>query len=117
MAVDQSYLPDIRRLALAGKVTFKVHCSQRMIERGIERDDILHILKSGTNEIVEIQVPTLRSPNERVLVYDPAYGKKIIVVLTPLLQIAPDLRIITVEFVDNSIWKSSSNAPPSIQRI
>ena len=117
MTVSQNYLPDIRKLALAGNVTYKLHCFQRMNERGIDRSDVLHILKSETNEVVEIQAPTTKSPNERVLIFDPKYSKKIIIVLTPILVNGPDLRIITVEFVDNSIWRSSSKAPPSIQRI
>lgn len=117
MGVSQTYLPDIKRLACIGNISYKKHCVERMIEREISRADIKHILTSATTEIVEIQPPTETSKNERILIYDSCYNKKIIVVLAPVLTNGPELRIITVEYVDTSIWMSTEKAPPTIKRI
>lgn len=116
MVSMQAYLPDIKRLAAAGNVEYVRHGVERMYERGVNRKDVLHILTSKTNEIIERQVPTTRSPNERYLVYDPKY-KDVIVVLSPIFDKNPMLRIITVENVDSSIWRRTGNAPPTIERI
>ncbi len=117
MGVSQTYLPDIKRVVCIGKISYRKHCLERMFEREISRADVLHILTSETTEIVEIQPPTQKSINERILVYDSCYNKKIIVVLTPILTNGPELRIITVEHVDTSIWMSTEKAPPTIKRI
>lgn len=108
---------DIRRLASAGFINYKQHCYERMFERGIRRADVNCILTSKTAEIIEVQKPTEKSPNERFLIYDKEYGKDIIIILTPILEPCPELRIITVEIVDRNIWKDISVGPPSLIRI
>lgn len=116
--VNQSYIKDISRLATMGQLYYTKHGAERMIERGCKRKDVTNILTSSTAEVVEIQKPTCRSPEERILVYDPNYEKDIIIVLTPDLAVTPKLKIITIEMADSTVWSEvpSPSAPPSIVR-
>lgn len=116
ITLSDKYLKDIRKLAKFNRIAYKKHCMQRMIQRNIKRSEIKEILTSETSEIIEIQRPTEISPNERILVYDPTKNKAIIVVLTFVLLNEPELRIITVEYVDSEKWIKKEDGPPSIER-
>lgn len=114
--MDQSYLPDIKKLVSAGQITYKLHGCLREMECGITTQDIFNVLTSTKNQVIEIQKPTSKSPDERVLVFDPTYEKDIIVVLALMITIAPEVRVITVELVDYDLWDIHTNGEVSLVR-
>lgn len=110
-----SYISQIRQLALNGMVRLKKHAINRCFERDICHRDIIDVLTSNTNAIVETQKATDESPDERILIYDHQNPKEIVIVLMIDFVTIPTLRIITVEFVDNNIWDKRSE-PPWLKR-
>ncbi len=101
------YINSIRLLAKNTKPLYKGHAFDQMMLRGIESTDVENILKSDTNEILEIQPPTAKSKDERILVYDSQYPKEIIIVT--VMTNFPSIEVITTEFVDYNIWKKENN--------
>lgn len=101
------YINSIRLLAKNNALLYKGHAFDQMMLRGIESTDVESILKSTTNEILEIQPPTTRSKDERILIYDSEYPKEIIVVT--VMTNFPRVEVITAEFVDYNIWKKENN--------
>ncbi len=120
MPMTQANLPDIRRLASNGAFSFTGHASQQIISRGISYDDVESILTSQTNQIIECQSPSCAPgkphTNERVLVYDPQSRTDAIVVFCPLFLPTPEIRIVTVEIVDDTIWIRQNGQIPCLIR-
>ena len=114
--LDQSFLPDIRRLVNNGAYSLRTHTYDRMLERGILVEDVKSILTSSTNQIIEIQPPATPAFDEKVLITDPYYGKDIIVICALFMRGMPDIRIVTVEWIDFSIWKKELNKVPYLVR-
>lgn len=98
------YISSIRTLAKNTKPLYKVHAFEQMMLRGIETNDVESILTSNTNEVLEIQPPTDKCKDERILIYDKKYPKEIIVV--SVMTNFPRIEVITVEYVDYSKWKT-----------
>lgn len=118
--MTQADLPVIRQLAQNGAFSITSHAYDQMRDRGITYDDVESILTSATNQIIETQSPS-RTPgkahaDERVLLYDPCGGKDAIVIFVALLVPAPDLRIVTVEHVDNAKWERKGGQVPCLVR-
>lgn len=120
MPMTQADLPDIRRLASNGALSFTAHAAQQIVSRGILYDDVEKILTSQTNQIIECQSPSCAPgkahTNERVLVYDPQSQVDAIVIFCPLLLPTPDIRIVTVEMVDDAIWTRQNGQIPCLVR-
>lgn len=118
--MPQANLPDIRQLASNGALSFTEHASQQIISRGISCDNVENILTSQTNQIIEYQSPSCTPgrthTNERVLVYDPHSRIDAIVVLCPLFLPTPEIRIITVEIVDEAVWIRQNGKIPCLVR-
>ena len=116
----QSDLPAVRQLVVNGALTISDHAYNQMLRRNILYDDVEDILSSSTNQIVECQSPS-HDPNrshtdERVLICDPFYPKDIIVIIVALLIPSPEIRVITAEYIDNSIWIKQPGQIPAIVR-
>lgn len=120
MPMTQADLPNVRRLASNGAFSFTGHASQQIISRGIPYDDVESILTSQTNQIIECQSPSCMPgkthTNERVLLYDPQSRVDAIVVFCPIFLPTPEIRIITVELVDNAIWIRQPGQTPCLIR-
>ena len=101
------YIQSIRQLAKNTELLCKGHAFGRMMTRGISKDDALNILRSDTNEVIEIQKPDKKSKDERILVYDREYCKDIILVI--VMTNFPRIEIITAEYVDYDKWEKDIN--------
>lgn len=101
------YISSIRKLAKNTELLYKAHAFEQMMLRGIESEDVENILTSSTNEILEIQPPTNKCKDERILLYDKNYPKDIIVV--SVMTNFPRIEVITAEFVDYNKWKKVNN--------
>ena len=118
--MTQADLPAVRQLAKNGAFTITKHAYGQMLARGITYDEVESILTSPTNQIIECQSPS-KTPgkqhtDERILLYDPCGGIDAIVIFVVILIPAPDLRIVTVENVDNKKWNRSEGATPCLVR-
>lgn len=113
--MTQSDLPAVRQLARNDAFSFTKHAYDQMNTRDISYDDVKAILISPTNQIVECQPPSntpgKEHTHERILLYDPCGAKDTIIVFVVLLAPTPDLRVITVENVDNTIWERKVGVP------
>ena len=118
--MTQSDLPIVRRLVQNGAYSFSDHAYSRMLERDISFDDLEAILTSCTNQIIECQSPSMtpgkEHADERVLLYDPRSSKDAIVVFIVLFTPTPELRVITVENVDEKIWKRKQGIPCLVRK-
>lgn len=118
--MTQSDLPTIRLLAKNGAFGVTRHAYDRMLERNISFDDIEGILTSPTNQIVECQSPS-NTPgkehnDERVLLYDPYGPKDCIIIFVALFNPTIELRIITVENVNEGKWKRREGIPCLVRK-
>lgn len=115
-----SDLPNLRRLARAKSITYSGHALNQMRDRGIRTDDIESILESNTNQLIEIQSPSTapgkQHRNERDLIYDPNHCPDAIVIIVILLKPFPEIRVVTVELPDNSIWERHPGNNPALTR-
>ena len=118
--MNQSDLPTIRLLAGNGAFSISRHAYNRMLERDISIDDVEGILTSPTNQIVECQPPSTtpgkEHDDERVLLYDPCGPKYSIIVLAVLFTSTPDLRIVTVENVNEGKWERREGVPCLVRK-
>lgn len=118
--MNQSDLPTIRQLAQNGAFSFSDHAFAQMLSRNITYDDVERILISQTNQIVECQSPSQtpgkQHKDERVLLYDPCDEKDAIIIFVVLLVPSPDIRVVTVENVDDAIWKREKGKNPCLVR-
>lgn len=101
-------LPDLRRLANNNLISYTGHALDQMFDRGIARADIKNILSSPTNQLIETQPPS-KTPgrehsDERVLVADPKYRDRIIIVLIIDFRPLPEIRVITAEYAEAEKW-------------
>ena len=115
-----SDLPNLRRLARAKRITYSRHAFTQMLNRGIRTDDIESILESNTNQLIEIQSPSTtpgkQHCNERDLIYDPNHCPDAIVIIVILLHPSPEIRVVTVELPDSSIWEKHPDKDPALTR-
>lgn len=118
--MTQSDLPTLRRLVGNGVLSYSGHAYQRMLDRGISHEDVEDILTSNTNQIIECQSPSCtpgkEHVDERVLIYDPNNQVDAIVIVSPLFQPAPDVRVITAQKVDDAIWVRQKGKTPCLIR-
>lgn len=118
--MTQADLSAIRQLAKNGAFSFSDHAYAQMLNRGITYDDVESILTSSTNQIIECQSPSCTPgkshTDERILLYDPCASKDAIVIFVLLLVPAPDLRIVTVEYVDSAKWERNEGSVPCLVR-
>ena len=86
-----------------------------MLKRDVSFDDVEAILISPTNQIIECQSPSStpgkEHADERVLLYDPCGSKDTIIIFVVLFTPTPDLRVVTVENVDEEIWERKEGIP------
>lgn len=61
MGVPQDTLDDIREALTRGKVRWRLHAQERMIERGIYREDVIGALRNG--EVLEEYADTRPFPS------------------------------------------------------
>lgn len=111
-------LPAFRQLAANGQITYTHHGLDRMLERGYLISDVVKILTSPTNQIVEIQSPSTapgkQHKNERVLISDPMYQPDTVVLICMDFTnpIAPTIVVVTVEEALDAKWnKCHANDP------
>lgn len=118
--MNQSDLPTVRHLAQNGAFSFTNHAYAQMLMRDVSFDDVEAILISHTNQIIECQSPSMtpgkEHADERVLLYDPRSSKDAIVVFIVLFTPTPELRVITVENVDERIWKRKQGIPCLVRK-
>lgn len=118
--MTQSDVPVIRKLACSDAFSFSKHALDMMLDRDITYDDVKAVLESSDNQLIDCQSPSQTKGKEhndvRLLIYDPTYSKEIIVVCVLLLQSQPEIRIVTTELVDYSIWEKKTNCIPVLIR-
>lgn len=118
--MDQSDLPTVRLLARNGAFSFTNHAYMQMLNRDVSFDDVEAILISPTNQIIECQSPSStpgkEHSDERVLLYDPCGSKDTIIIFVVLFTPTPDLRVVTVENVDEEIWERKEGIPCLVRK-
>ncbi|WP_144064173.1 DUF4258 domain-containing protein [Faecalibacterium sp. An58] len=116
------YLPQIRLLAKNREPTLSYHATFQMIDRGISLKNVQDVLKSSTNQVLEIQppcpIPGRCHKDERILIFDPQYNMPLIVVCSIIFKDSiPTIHLVTAELVDNNIWTNSGLDDPALVRI
>ena len=115
-----SLLEKIRQLAMANSISYTGHAIDRLLDRDISIDTIKTILKSSTNQITEVQSKSNTQGKEhtddRILVFAPDVDDDIIVVSIVLMKPTDEIRVITVEYVDDSIWSRNKGSNPELTR-
>lgn len=114
-------LPDLRKLAAMGAIEYSGHAIDRMLERGVSTENIEEILKSSSNQLIEVQSPSKVSgkehSDERDLIFDPCNLCEIVVVIVILFTPTPSIRVVTVENVDGAKWIKYPDRNPSLVRV
>lgn len=110
----------IRQLANDGQVSYTSHAFGQLLARGITTDTVETILKASDNQIVEIQSPSTTPGKEHVdpryLVYSPGNADDVIVVSVLLESPEPEIRVITAEYLDDTVWDKKEGCIPAIVR-
>lgn len=118
--MNQTDLPTIRQFAKNGAFSISNHAYVQMLSRNISYDDVERILTSQTNQIIECQSPSQtpgkKHKHERVLIYDPYDSKDAIIIFVMLFTPSPDIRIVTVENVDEAKWAREDGKIPCLVR-
>lgn len=113
-----SDLPDLRRVARTKAVTYSGHAIDQMLSRGITTDDVEEILESNTNQLIEVQSPSIapgkKHRNERDLIYDPNHKPDAIIVMVLLFNPSPEIRVVTVEMPSDETWNHNPGADPAL---
>ncbi len=90
-----------------------------MLARGILSDTVEGILGASDNQLIETQSPSAtpgkEHVNSRFLIYSPTQDDVVVVSLL-LLQPDPEVRVVTAEHVDDSIWDKIEGGNPAIVR-
>lgn len=118
----KAHLPQIRLLAKNREPTLSYHATFQMIDRGISLKNVQDVLKSSTNQVLEIQppctIPGRCHKDERILIFDPQYNMPLIVVCSIIFKDSiPTIHLVTAELVDNDIWTNSGLDDPALVRI
>ncbi len=113
-------LPNLRRVARSGAVTYTGHALDQMLDRGIKTDDVEEILGSSTNQLIEVQSPSVTSgkchKDERILIYDPEHDPDAIAVITLQFNPGVELLVITAEMPKTDIWDKIIGRNPTLIR-
>lgn len=115
-------LPDLRRLAANGQITYSKHALQQMFARGCLTADVEQILGSNTNQLIETQSPSAAPghahKDSRYIIADPNFSPDTAVVITLDVSnpTAPQINIITVEPALNSVWDKDKAKDPWLTR-
>lgn len=115
-------LPDLRRLAANGQITYSNHALQQMLARGCFTADVEQILKSNTNQLVETQSPSAAAGRQhrdsRYIIADPEFTPDTAVVITLDVSnpTAPQINIITVEPALDAVWDKDKTKDPWLTR-
>ena len=109
----------IRQLAKSGKITYSGHATSRMISRNISSESVEKTLCANDNQIVETQspssIPGREHQDSRYLVYSPS--KESIVVISSLISRPnPEILVVTIERVDDTVWDKVEGGNPAIIR-
>lgn len=118
-------LPTLRQLAANnGRIVYTKHGHSQMLARGYAMNDVETILRSTTNQLVEIQPPCLSGgpryhKDERYVISDPNYHPDTAVLISLNLTnpASPEIVVITVEPALDSIWDKDTNKDPWLTRI
>ena len=121
--MTQNDLPNLRRLAAKNQIVYSGHAIKKMLERGISRSDVINVLTSPTNQLIEVQPPSntpgKEHKDERDLISDPEYEDDIIVVLAislrPVTNI-PEIVIVTAEHAKDGDWSTHDGKDPWLIR-
>lgn len=118
--MNNSDLPNLRRVALSGAIRYTAHAMDQMLSRGIFTSDVESVLCSNTNQLIEIQSPSnalgKQHNEERDLIYDPDHIPEIIVVI--VLQFSPSVGIlvVTAEYPEEDKWTRNTGKNPGLTR-
>ena len=115
-------LPALRLLAANGQIVYTQHGHARMLERGYFTSDIVHILTSPSNQIIEVQPPSTtpgkEHKDERVLISDPMYqpDTAVLISLDFSKPSSPVIVLVTVEEALDQKWNKCKGADPWLVR-
>lgn len=115
-------LPDLRRFAANGQITYSKHALQQMLARGCFTTDVENILKSSTNQLIEIQSPSVAPghahKDPRYIIADPNFTPDTAVVITLDVSnpTSPQINIVTVERALSSVWDKDKTKDPWLTR-
>lgn len=119
--MTQADLPSVRQLAQNGQITYTDHAVDQMLERDISSSDVEAVLCSSSNQLIEVQSPSLkpgkRHRDERILISDPQHNPAIVVIFVVLFNGAPELRVVTVEHAHEDTWEKKPDDDPWLVRI
>ena len=114
-----STIETIRQLAQTDDVAYTKHAINQMFERSITSVIVEEILGANDNQIIEKQSPSImpgkQHTDSRYLIYSPN-KEDVIVVSLILSQPKPEVRVITVEWVNDDIWNRVEGGNPAIIR-
>ena len=115
-----SLIEIIRQLAGDNSITYTGHAMDQLLNRNITTDSVKKVLQSGDNQLIEVQsrsrTPGKEHADDRLLVYAPTVDDDIIVVSVILSKPSSEIRVITAEHVDESIWERKEGQNPGLVR-
>ena len=120
--MKKSDLPALRQLAANGQIIYTKHGQARMLERGYFTTDVVNILTSPSNQIIEVQSPSAtpgkKHKDERVLISDPMYHLDAVVLISMDLATpgSPAIIILTVEEPEAEKWDKNKEDDPWLVR-
>ncbi len=116
-------LPTFRQLVKNQQIDMTKHAVQQCLSRGYSVDDVVTILSSSSNQLVEVQ-PPCSTPgkahrDERYVIADPEYSPETAVVtcLDLFDPANPRVVVVTVEPALDKVWKKNKDADPWLIRI
>lgn len=115
-------LPDLRRFAANGQITYSKHALLQMLARGCLTNDVEQILTSNTNQLIETQSPSAAAghahKDHRYIIADPNFSPDTAVVITLDVSkpTAPQINIITVEPALDAVWDKDKSKDPWLTR-
>ena len=113
-------IEDVRFLAKQGKASYSSHALNRLLSRNISTSTVKSILTDNNNQLIEIQSKSntlgMEHKDDRLLVYSPNSSEEVIVVTVLVCKPQKELRIITAERVDYSIWDKHDGNNPALTR-
>lgn len=120
--MKKSDLPALRQLAANGQIIYTRHGHSRMLERGYFTTDVVNILTSPTNQIIEVQSPSAapgkEHKDERVLISDPMYhvDAAILISMDFATPSNPTIIVLTVEEPKDDKWEKNKDDDPWLVR-
>ena len=110
----------IRQLAIEKKISYTEHAQNQMFARNIFISTVESILEASDNQIIEIQSEKDKNSkgycDNKYLIYSPDNKEDVIVVSMLFSQPEPEIRVVTVERVDEEKWLRVDGGNPAILR-